>query len=72
MNIVQIKHLLIDRNLTISEIARNAGVSRTLVSLILKGERKGYRHRAKIARALGLTVNELFNGNARTKGKKAA
>jgi len=62
MEILQIKHRLLDRNLTIAEIARRAGVSRTLVSLILKGERKGYRHRAKIAKAIGVSIQQLFNG----------
>ena len=60
MDLIQIKHVLIDRRTTIQAIADRLNVSRTLVSLILKGERKGYRHRPKIARALGLSVEELF------------
>ena len=70
MELIEIKHRLLDQGITIQDIADRAGVSRTLVSLILKGERKGYRHRAKIARALGISVEELFGGNG--KKRKAA
>lgn len=65
---LKIKHRLLDQRLTIQAIADRVGVSRTMVSLILKGERKGYKHRAKIARMMGLSVEELF-GEGR---KKAA
>lgn len=65
LEFIQIKHRLLDRKITIAEIARRAGVSRTLVSLMFKGERKGYRHRAKIAKALGMTMEQLFNGQAK-------
>lgn len=68
MQLIQIKHRLLDQRLTIQAIADRVGVSRTMVSLILKGERKGYKHRAKIARMMGLSVEELF-GEGR---KKAA
>jgi len=67
MDTIQIKHLLIDRRITIQAIADRLGVSRTLVSLILAGQRKGYRHRPKIARALGLSVKELFGANGATR-----
>ena len=72
MELIEIKHRLLDQGITIQDIADRAGVSRTLVSLILKGERKGYRHRAKIARALGLSVDELFGGNGNGKKRRAA
>ena len=65
MQLIKIKHLLLDRGLTIQEIAVRAGVSRPLVSLMFKGERKAYRHRAKVARILGLSVEELFGGNGK-------
>lgn len=71
MNLIDVKHRLLDLGLTIQAIADRIGVSRTLVSLILKGERKGYSHRAKIARALGWTVAELF-GEEATKKRRAA
>ena len=67
-DLIQIKHRLLDRQISIQAIANKLNVSRTLISLILKGERKGYRHRPKIARALGLSVEELFgerNGKRR-------
>lgn len=65
MNFIQIKHRLLDQRLTIQEIADRVGVSRTLVSLIFKGERKGYKHRPKIARLLGMSVEQLFGEKTR-------
>lgn len=65
MQLIQIKHRLLDQRLTIQEIADHVGVSRTLVSLIFKGERKGYKHRAKIARLMGMSVGQLFSDGRR-------
>lgn len=62
MDQIQIKVRLWQKGLSIAEVARRVGISRTMASLILKGERKGYRHRGKIARILGVPLSELFNG----------
>ena len=49
------------------QLARKLKMNPEYLSHILSGHRKGYAHRAKIARALGLTVEEIFwNGR---KGK---
>ncbi len=64
---VEVHRLLLDSRTTLGKIAAQCGVSRTLVSLILYGKRKGYRHRAQIARALGVSVEKLFSGAKRRK-----
>lgn len=54
--------------LTLTALARRLGISPTLVSHILSGKEKGWKHRPKIARALGLSMKELFgesNGKQR-------
>lgn len=64
----RIKIALIEYNLTLRDLARACGVSTPLISMILNHRYKGYRHRPKIARALGLSVAELFgesNGKRR-------
>ncbi len=57
----KVKHAFIDRNLSLRQLARRLGISPTLLSFILAGKEKGHRHRPKIARALGLSVNEIFS-----------
>ena len=57
MELIEIKHRLLDQGITIQDIADRAGVSRTLVSLILKGERKGQhkKHQRQLKK------NQLIN-----------
>lgn len=62
----RIKHAFIDRNLSLRKLAKRLGISPTLLSFILAGKHVGHKHRPRIARALGLSVKELFDG--RTNG----
>ena len=48
------------------DLARKLKLKEEYLSLILSGRRKGYAHRPKIAKALGMTVEEIF-GNGRKK-----
>lgn len=62
MDATKIKHALIDAEVKQADLARKLNVSEALISQILSGKRKGYRHRAQIARELGVSVEKLFNG----------
>jgi len=55
-----IQHALVDVGLTGKEVAAKAGISDTLFWMIVYGQRKGYRHRGKIARALKTKKSLLF------------
>lgn len=65
----RIKHAFIDRDLSLRQLARRLGISPTLLSFILAGKHVGHKYRPKIARALGLSVEELFGGS---NGKRRA
>ena len=55
----RVKIALIEKDLTLYDLAARIGRSRVLVSLILSGKHKGYAHRRTIARALGVSVKDL-------------
>jgi len=59
----QIQIAFIEKGLTLRGLARRLGISPTLLSFILAGKHVGHKHRPKIARALGLSVKELFGEN---------
>ena len=55
----EIKIALVSKGKTLQHLADECGVSRALISMILNDKHKGYRHRPKIRRALGLRVSAL-------------
>jgi len=56
----QIKKLLIDRELSIAELARRIGMSRTWVSLVINGNMKSPETRRRIADELKVKVQALW------------
>lgn len=56
----QIKKMLIDQSLSIAELARRIGKSRTWTSLVINGNMKSPATRMLIARGLGVKVQELW------------
>ena len=56
----KIKKLMIDKDLSGSEIARRIGVDPSMVSLTIGGQRSTYRIRKAIAEALGVDVTDLW------------
>jgi len=66
----EIKLILIDRDLTIAELARRVHRSRTWTSQVLYGHETSVATRKAIARTLGMKVSELWPKN--NKHKEAA
>jgi transcriptional regulator with XRE-family HTH domain len=59
-----IKHLLIDKDLTIADLARKINRSRVWTSYVINGHMKSPATRKAIAQALGARVEDLWeNGN---------
>lgn len=56
----KIKALMMLAGVTNLGIARQSGVSKTWVSLVLHGHKQSARIRLAIARALGVSVEELW------------
>ncbi len=69
MDLVKVKILLLQRNITQMDIARECGISPAAITYILSGQRPGYRYRARIARMLGVKVGDLF-GRIKPKRKR--
>lgn len=64
MNYREIKALIVLNGISISDIARQAKVSRQWVSMVVNGHKKSRRIRKAIASAVGKSVEELWpNGN---------
>lgn len=60
----EIKALIVLKGTSISDIARQARVSRQWVSMVVNGHKKSKRIRKAIAQAVGKPVEELWpNGN---------
>jgi len=55
----KVKLALVQKDLNLQAIADEIGRSKVLVSLILSGKHKGYEHRPRIARLLGLKEKDL-------------
>ncbi len=55
----EIKKLLIDKDLTVTELAGKVGLKRTHLSLIIHGHRKGKQYWPKIAKALNIELQEV-------------
>jgi len=63
-----IRHILVDQDLSIAELARRIDKSRTWTSLVINGHMKSPGTRKAIAHELGKRVDELWENN----GKRAA
>lgn len=61
---------LLERDTTLKKIAHSIGIPRYLVRMILWGRPKGYKHRAAIARALGLSESVVFPDGGKRRGAK--
>lgn len=61
----KIKKLLIDCDLRMVDLARQIGESRIIISHIIYGRRFVPRIRKKIARALGVSLEEIFPSEER-------
>jgi transcriptional regulator with XRE-family HTH domain len=70
MDIKEIKKLLIDRDISQATIAREIGISASNLNSILqqKTYRRGYAVRGKIARMLGVKVDQLFGSSGGGRG----
>ncbi len=55
----KIKHLLIDQDLAQKDLARRIGVSQRMVGHVINGTRVCWPIRKKIARALGVSLDEI-------------
>lgn len=64
-NIRRIKARMVVRGVTTVDIAREAGVSRTWVSLVLHGHKRSKKVERAIAQAVGKPVEELWPNNNR-------
>ncbi|UCD85506.1 MAG: helix-turn-helix transcriptional regulator [Deltaproteobacteria bacterium] len=60
MSAKEIKKLLIDKDITQTELARRVGVSPAGLNQVINGKRKTRHIREAIARELGMEVSELF------------
>lgn len=58
MNPKEIKKLLIDKDTTIIELAKEIGVRREYLSVVIHGHRKGRNIWPKIAKALDIELPE--------------
>lgn len=59
----KIRARLLMKDITLAEIARDLGVSRTWVSLVVNGHKKSRRIQAAIASALGVPYESLWNNH---------
>ena len=67
MNTKQIKKLLIDRDLTVSELARLINKSRPWTSNVLYGHRTSHATRHDIARVLHLKPEDIWPNHSERK-----
>ena len=56
-----IKKLLIDKDMTVSDLARRIKKSRVWTSYVINGHMKSPETRKAIAHALGVEVHDLWN-----------
>ncbi len=68
----EIKKLLIDQEISITELSRRIGISRTWVSLVINGHMKATETRKLIAAALGRKMQELWPNDNNGDKKRAA
>lgn len=64
-----IRALLVLHNINQSELARNIGISQTLVNSVITGRRRGVKKKGRlvreaVAQALGVKVEELWPDKA--------
>ena len=67
MDYPEVKILLIRKNITQADIARDLGITPGAVYFILSGERPGYRYQRMISQILGVKISELFVSTKRRK-----
>ena len=60
MKPAEIRGALVAREITNAEIARECGVTPTMISYVIKGKRKTFRIRLAIARRLNATVADIW------------
>ncbi|WP_183355983.1 helix-turn-helix transcriptional regulator [Geomonas silvestris] len=68
----KIKKLLVDADVSQSDIARMAGVDRSAINHVIAGRGKSPRLRIFVARALGVSIEELWPNKPDTRKRKAA
>lgn len=56
----KLKKLLIDRNMTVTSLAKEMGVNRSWLSSVINGHFKAYYIRIKISRFLNVPYEELW------------
>lgn len=56
----KLKKLLIDHNMTVTNLAEKVGIKRSWLSLIINGHYKAYSVRIKIARFFNVPYEELW------------
>lgn len=56
----EIKHILFERDLTVAGLAKKIGCRREELSMCIRRVRKYPELRKELARALGVSVQELF------------
>lgn len=57
---IRIKILLLARGLSQTELARRMGVSVSYVNMVIHGKKKAIGARKKLAKQLGMSLEELF------------
>jgi lambda repressor-like predicted transcriptional regulator len=60
MKPAEIRGTLVTREITNTEIARECGVSPTMVGHVIKGKRKPLHIRLAIARRLGMDIRDIW------------
>ena len=68
----KIKKLLVDADVSQSDIARMAGVDRSAINHVIAGRGKSSRLRLFVAKALGVPIEELWPLKPRSSKRKAA
>ena len=56
----KLKKLLIDHNMTVTSLAKEMGINRSWLSLIINGHFKAYHIRIKISRLFNVPYEELW------------
>ena len=60
----KIRMILLEKEISAAEIARQAGVSRSAITYTMMGKIKSKKLRTAIARAIGVEIEDLWpNGN---------
>lgn len=60
----KLKIILIERDMSITDLAKKVGITRSWLSLVLNGHHKSYHTRIKISRLLNISYEELWEQDA--------